>query len=276
MTKTGILRLVFENRLMQAFIPAVNAIVTYAKYRAKVKTEFDKKNKRWVHIENGKAIYVDKRPLWKARYGMLEEIVLNVCCKKYFPQKDDVIVDVGAGVGSETIVFSRLVGANGKVFAIEAHPETAFSLELLIKNSDGMNNVHISPVAIGGSRGFSYINDMENHVRNSLSVSERGLKVPVVTLDDYVSDNQISTINFLKINVEGSEEEMIFGMEKTMTIVKNIAVSCHDFLEPSPTNRIKNKIEYLLDSYGFLVEGSSDEHPILSSWVYGKKESALK
>jgi tRNA G46 methylase TrmB len=38
------------------------------------------------------------------------------------PQRGDVVIDVGAGRGEDTLTFSRAVGRTGRVIAIEAHP----------------------------------------------------------------------------------------------------------------------------------------------------------
>lgn len=52
----------------------------------------------------------------------------------YAPKDGDVIIDIGAGVGTETLIYSMMTGKNGKVFAIEAHPATSRSLKLMIRN----------------------------------------------------------------------------------------------------------------------------------------------
>src|SRR5215467_2688053 len=48
--------------------------------------------------------------------------------RHYRPAEGDVVFDIGAGRGEDTIAFSRAVGRNGRVVAIEAHP---LSYELL-------------------------------------------------------------------------------------------------------------------------------------------------
>src|ERR671924_2358342 len=42
----------------------------------------------------------------------------------YTPRAGDVVLDVGAGIGAETLLFSRLVGPSGRVVSLEAHPRT--------------------------------------------------------------------------------------------------------------------------------------------------------
>src|SRR5438067_11700771 len=42
----------------------------------------------------------------------------------YTPRAGDIVFDVGAGIGAETLLFSRLVGPSGRVVSLEAHPAT--------------------------------------------------------------------------------------------------------------------------------------------------------
>ncbi len=51
----------------------------------------------------------------------------------YHPRLGDVVMDVGAGVGEETLTFSRAVGPGGRVICMEAHPRTLRCLEKLIE-----------------------------------------------------------------------------------------------------------------------------------------------
>ena len=47
---------------------------------------------------------------------------LNLFTKYYTPKKDDIIIDVGAGIGTELNYFSRKIGPKGKIICIEADP----------------------------------------------------------------------------------------------------------------------------------------------------------
>src|SRR5436309_804767 len=42
----------------------------------------------------------------------------------YTPQAGETVFDIGAGIGAETLLFSRLVGRFGCVVSFEAHPRT--------------------------------------------------------------------------------------------------------------------------------------------------------
>src|ERR687885_111283 len=60
--------------------------------------------------------------------------------KHFNPKKGDTVIDIGAAFGLYTITSSKHVGANGKVIAIEAHPD---SFEMLNRNIklNGLTNV---------------------------------------------------------------------------------------------------------------------------------------
>ena len=68
----------------------------------------------------------------------------------YKPRNGDVVMDIGAGVGEEVLMFSREVGELGKVICVQGHPRTYSCLEKLIKyNSPHKRHCHST--FIGGT-----------------------------------------------------------------------------------------------------------------------------
>src|SRR4051812_18798477 len=67
----------------------------------------------------------------------------------------DVVYDVGANIGFFATLFSRWVGAEGRVFAVEPEPE---NLALLRRNleSNRCGNVTVCDCAVGARRGVSH------------------------------------------------------------------------------------------------------------------------
>ena len=57
-------------------------------------------------------------------YEHVAAAVKDLWCHGYDLRAGEIVVDVGAGVGDDVVVFSRLVGLHGRVIAIEAHPTT--------------------------------------------------------------------------------------------------------------------------------------------------------
>ena len=87
----------------------------------------------WVNRQAGAAFV--SPTIHTANYAHIEQSVLDNWTWEYRPTRGDTVIDVGAGIGEETVVFSRLVGAAGKVIAIEAHPETFKCLTATIEQS---------------------------------------------------------------------------------------------------------------------------------------------
>ena len=69
---------------------------------------------------------VNWRPEEGAAIGSLTK---RSYCLRYQPKPGDTVVDVGAGMGDDTLVFSRMVGPSGRVFSFEAHPDNLRCLQ---------------------------------------------------------------------------------------------------------------------------------------------------
>ncbi|MGI9012278.1 MAG: FkbM family methyltransferase [Nitrososphaeraceae archaeon] len=64
---------------------------------------------------------------------------------KYFqPEEDDIVIDVGAYLGSYTLISSNKVGDNGKVIAIEAYPQVFECLKKNIKLNQSNNIIPLN------------------------------------------------------------------------------------------------------------------------------------
>jgi FkbM family methyltransferase len=72
-------------------------------------------------------------------------------------------------------------------------------------------------------------------IRNARRNSRGAHRVPSVTLDHLVAQYGIEQIDLLKVNIEGGEQQAFAGMLQTIDLVRNVAVSCHDFIG-SPTS----------------------------------------
>src|SRR5947207_7293032 len=72
---------------------------------------------------------------WKPNAGELTELAASWWYLFYKPNAGDVIVDIGAGMGEDAILFSRSVGERGLIYSFEAHPVTAHCLKKTIEHS---------------------------------------------------------------------------------------------------------------------------------------------
>jgi FkbM family methyltransferase len=118
----------------------------------------------------------------------------------------DKVVDVGANIGDTTLLSSILVGTDGGVTAIEAHPRTFARLEenLRLNNASNVRAVHS---AVGHQSGFIDFSDSPLDDMNQVGGGE--LRVPIRPLDDILSSTEV--IDLLKVDVEGYEKFVFEG-----------------------------------------------------------------
>ncbi|NNF66066.1 MAG: FkbM family methyltransferase [Gammaproteobacteria bacterium] len=133
----------------------------------------------------------------------------------HFLRDTDVFVDIGANIGSYTVLASGAVGAN--TIAIEPIPST---YQHLIDNVN-INNIgdKVSPLNIGlgshvGTLNFSSDQDTVNHVIAKNEKTGSMIEVAVDTLDHIVTN---SPPTLIKIDVEGFETEVFAGAADTLS-----------------------------------------------------------
>ncbi|HUA55663.1 MAG TPA: FkbM family methyltransferase [Candidatus Sulfotelmatobacter sp.] len=122
---------------------------------------------------------------------------------------DDVFVDVGANIGSYTVIAAGAVGARS--FSFEPAPATFSKFLDNIHLNDIASRVSARNMAVGSKTGvinFTTMLDCMNHVSSDSENVGKSAMVPLVTLDDALSG---SPVTILKIDVEGFEAEVIKG-----------------------------------------------------------------
>jgi len=184
----------------------------------------------------------------------------------YTPQPGDTVLDVGAGIGSETYFYSRAVGPSGRVLAIEAHPETCHCLRRLCQENK-LNNVTVVNMAVGDQEGEVLIDDRQTHISNSILGVSKGIPVPMKTLDAILEQCGIERVDFLKMNIEGAERMAMQGMMSSLKIINKMCISCHDFIADEGGNsefRTRAFVQEFLQGNGFAVS-SRDTDP--RGWV---------
>jgi FkbM family methyltransferase len=165
------------------------------------------------------------------------------------PNDGDIVVDVGAHAGHYTLISSKRVGQNGKVIAIEADPT---NFEILNRNIqlNGLTNVIPLNYAAYSKQtklklylpveesGFSIYNTI---MVNRAKPEEKFIEVNANTLDYLLQQNGIRYANWIKIDVEGAEFEVLKG---TINILSN-SVNIVLFVEIHGLDNYRPVIEFL-------------------------------
>jgi FkbM family methyltransferase len=127
---------------------------------------------------------------------------------------DDTFFDIGANVGSYTLLASGICKA--KSLTIEPVPATFQILENNITLNQLKNKVTLINAAAGDTEGlltFSSNEDTTNHVITETQVDSNTIEVPVVIIDELLDTG---TPTLIKIDVEGFESRVLNGMKSLL------------------------------------------------------------
>lgn len=139
-----------------------------------------------------------------------------------------IVVDVGANHGCFTMEAAHFVGQTGSVHAFEPAPRTRLQLQRHLE-TNGLNNVKVFSAAAGDTIGTGRLRVHHDHTGlNTLALNDiywlgRTLKadevieVPIVSLDAHAASQGLSTIDLLKIDVEGFELAVVRGARGLLT-----------------------------------------------------------
>jgi FkbM family methyltransferase len=178
--------------------------------------------------------------------------------EEYFtPKGRDTVVDVGAHAGHYTLLSSKRVGENGKVIAIEAHPDNFEILNRNIKLNKLTNVIPLNYAVYSKETKLKlYLPDEESgfSIYNTIMINrakadEKFIEVNANTLDYLLQQNGIRDANWIKIDVEGAEFEVLKGATDILSKSKDIAL----LIEVHGKDNYTPVIEFL-HSYNLNVE----------------------
>ncbi len=157
-------------------------------------------------------------------YGELELPALNGYMLRHAPGPGDVVVDGGAYHGTFTVLAATMVGPDGRVIAFEPDGRNRERLRENVE-LNGLDNVTIVPKGLWSSdrrmafceygEDFSALSydDLPCNVNRR---HEANGDVNVVALDNELERLGIDRLDFLKMDIEGSEIEAVKGARNVL------------------------------------------------------------
>ena len=186
----------------------------------------------------------------------------NICINSYFDifvcqnysqygisiEENDIVVDIGANVGAS--IKLAIDNKCKEIYCCEPNP---VCIDVIKKYYGQNKNLYINDCAISDYTGFGELSLISiDSTSTSAKISHNNqynyvsLKIKTKTFKDFISDNNISKIDFLKVDCEGGEE-FIFNetnIDYIKTNVRKIAVEYH-------TSNLHQYIQNLLNTFGF-------------------------
>jgi FkbM family methyltransferase len=132
----------------------------------------------------------------------------------------DTFIDVGANVGYDSLLGSKLVGDKGKVIAIEA---SRVIFEQLSSNltRNGIANVRLVKIAVSDKPGELTLFGGDKGNQGRTSPIQRENLVPIETvptkpLDEILTDDERASVRLVKIDIEGGELSVLERLVDTL------------------------------------------------------------
>ena len=163
---------------------------------------------------------------------------------KFKINNDDVVLDIGAHIGLFSLFASQFC-KNGKIFCFEPIKE---NYEELLKNIEINNIQNIIPfnnaVSSKTEKTKIYLNDDESGHSMFLENSNY-IEVDSISIDDIFKNNSIQTCNFLKLDCEGAEYEIIESLSKNyLQKIEKSVIEYHMFdTQPHLLKKLQNTLE---------------------------------
>jgi FkbM family methyltransferase len=172
-----------------------------------------------------------------SQYGEWCQLELDLC--RQVLQPGDVVLDVGANIGSHTLAFADAVGPAGVVHAFEPQ-RVVFQTLCANVALNSLTHVVTHQVALGEQPGTVRIPPLDyarlnNYGGVSLDNSTEGEPVPRIRLDDL----ELAACKLIKVDVEGMEAQVLRGARATIEHLKPLL-----YVE----NDRKDRLEELLDT----------------------------
>lgn len=166
-------------------------------------------------------------------------------------------LDVGANDGSSLIHFAE-ASPDNIVYAFEPTPKLIETLEQksshlpnyriipkAVANYNGKDTFYVSGNSDWGTSSLCKFNDNLDETwpgRTDFKVTDQ-IQVEVIRLEDFIEENNIHSIEYLHVDAQGKDLEVLFGLGQYLTIVKEGVIEMpvkHD-------NRLYKNQQYLAE-----------------------------
>ncbi len=166
-------------------------------------------------------------------------------------RKGDIFIDVGANIGLMSLTAAQAVGSTGKVYAFEPVPDVF----AILKENVALNNIcNIFPFqkALGSKSEQKKIYEQIHINKGSASFIQPDddnathHDVVVDTIDNFIRIMEITSVQLIKVDVEGWELEVLQGARHILS-EKHAPILCVEYSESFFSHKKK-----LVDLYNFI------------------------
>jgi FkbM family methyltransferase len=183
-------------------------------------------------------------------------------------RKGDIVIDGGACFGDNALEFAKKAGKNGKVFSFEFDPKIIeiFNMNLklnseiserieIIQKVLWENSNHNISVNIESSIGASFV---EHPSYSSQEVNDTSLLIKSISIDEFIKQKKLPKVDFIKLDIEGSELECLKGAKETIKKFKPRIAVCVYHKDDDLIN-IPTYLKELVPNYSLYLKQNLDD-----------------
>lgn len=222
---------------------------------------------KWVKIINGdlanREILINKNTWPEMMSGNYDIELFNYL--KQSDLKGQIIYDIGAHIGFSSMIFSTLVGENGKVIAFEPNIFNLKRFEIILnKNQDLKNKIIINNFAISdkngeddfifsdtiddGTSSGSFLWNSDTFYEKSTyekNIGFKRTKVKIVSINNYLEENTGLIPAVIKIDIEGAEFLALKGgLESIKKHKIKLLIEIHSIFNMFKVEELLRSIDY--------------------------------
>ena len=226
-----------------------------------------RKSKIWIH-KTSVGLIPSNKPIFDPERYVKQSF--NIFFAEYLPKKNDIVVELGAGIGCETLYISKKISDEGRIIALEPYDKIYNLLNKTIELNDLKNVVPINKALYKNSSQIGFSSDLDDWQGGKINNNSQN-KILSLCLDDLVNEQNLEIINFCKINIEGAEKYITTNSDIFFDICKNISIECHDFLNIEEYKTFELIKGFLKSKNYDLKFNNEKKYPWQQYYIYGSK-----
>lgn len=180
-------------------------------------------------------------------------------------KQGDTVLDLGGHVGIHSLTLRREIGEEGQLLLFEPDPFALFALRKTLKKNN-FRNVKLIEAAVSDKAGTATLTHVLNtmfapHTILETEVTEqasRQFTVKKVKLSDYLEKHNIDHVDFIKMDIEGSEYSVLKDLKDRLSNIDVMVIELH----------LKQEMQKLKVIYQILEDGT------ITDLTAGKKISS--
>lgn len=156
-------------------------------------------------------------------------VVYTALKKQYFlargelavgARSGDFVIDAGACFGDTAVYFARTAGKEGRVYAFDPLPAHQAVLGFNIAQNELEERVIAVPWAVSDRTAGTAVQPISQQhdllAQPGFSLRSAATDIPLTSIDDFVRGHGVPRVDFIKMDIEGSELAALIGAQQVM------------------------------------------------------------